>query len=204
MIVHVYLFLCKSYSIRDKLSHAMKKWGSQFIHKWAANMRKPAMWILTRSDTNQAVQPLEMARDLKFCGIVLSKKRKQKLPRSWSASLFFTYADCWFSHDAAQINLRSSLCHLTVKYAFWSPPLSFAIQFNMSHVMRKPDWVFRPGPMWLILHRSVKTCFVMSWLNHIANSHLYIFWSNICNYYNNTVKSQNVWTFLQIIWAASY
>ena len=30
-------------------------------------MRKPTMWILTRSDTNQAVQPLEMARGLKFC-----------------------------------------------------------------------------------------------------------------------------------------
>ena len=30
------------------------------------NMRKPTMWILTRSDTNQAVQPLEMARGLKF------------------------------------------------------------------------------------------------------------------------------------------
>ena len=25
------------------------------------------MWILTRSDTNQAVQPLEMATGLKFC-----------------------------------------------------------------------------------------------------------------------------------------
>ena len=30
-------------------------------------MRKPTMWILTRSDTNQAVQQLEMARGLKFC-----------------------------------------------------------------------------------------------------------------------------------------
>ena len=30
------------------------------------NMRKPTMWILTRSDTYQAVQPLEMARGLKF------------------------------------------------------------------------------------------------------------------------------------------
>ena len=30
-------------------------------------MRKPTMWILTRSYTNQAVQPLEMARGLKFC-----------------------------------------------------------------------------------------------------------------------------------------
>ena len=31
------------------------------------DMKKPTMWILTRSDTNQAVQPLEMARVLKFC-----------------------------------------------------------------------------------------------------------------------------------------
>ena len=30
-------------------------------------MRKPTMWFLTRSDTNQAVQPMEMARGLKFC-----------------------------------------------------------------------------------------------------------------------------------------
>ena len=30
-------------------------------------VRKQTMWILTRSDTNQAVQPLKMARGLKFC-----------------------------------------------------------------------------------------------------------------------------------------
>ena len=30
-------------------------------------MRKPAMWILTRSDTNQAVKLLETARCLKCC-----------------------------------------------------------------------------------------------------------------------------------------
>ena len=30
-------------------------------------MRKPTMWILTRSDTNQAGQPLKVARGLKFC-----------------------------------------------------------------------------------------------------------------------------------------
>ena len=33
----------------------------------SCNMRKPTMWILTRSHTNQAVQPLEMTRGLKFC-----------------------------------------------------------------------------------------------------------------------------------------
>ena len=30
-------------------------------------MRKPTMWILTKSDTNQAGQPLKVARGLKFC-----------------------------------------------------------------------------------------------------------------------------------------
>ena len=30
-------------------------------------MRKPTMWILTRSDANQAGQPLKVARGLKFC-----------------------------------------------------------------------------------------------------------------------------------------
>ena len=29
-------------------------------------MRKPTIWILTRSDVNQAVQPLKMARGWKF------------------------------------------------------------------------------------------------------------------------------------------
>ena len=36
-------------------------------HKVSRDMRKPTMWFLTRSDTNQAVQLLEMARGLKFC-----------------------------------------------------------------------------------------------------------------------------------------
>ena len=31
------------------------------------NVRKATMWILTRFDTNQAVQPQEIARGLKFC-----------------------------------------------------------------------------------------------------------------------------------------
>ena len=39
-------------------------------------MRKPTMWLLSRSDTNPAVQAQEMARrkilDLKSKGIVLS------------------------------------------------------------------------------------------------------------------------------------
>ena len=30
-------------------------------------MRKPTFWFPTWSDTNQAVQPMKMARGLKFC-----------------------------------------------------------------------------------------------------------------------------------------
>ena len=30
-------------------------------------VRKPTIWVLTRSDTNQAVQSQKMARGLKFC-----------------------------------------------------------------------------------------------------------------------------------------
>ena len=52
------------------------------------NVRKTTMWILTRSNTNQAAQPLEMARGLKF-GIkeveVLyypSSENSARLPRS--------------------------------------------------------------------------------------------------------------------------
>ena len=35
-------------------------------NEMSLNMRKPTMCILTRYDTNQAVQPLKMARGLKF------------------------------------------------------------------------------------------------------------------------------------------
>ena len=33
----------------------------------SCDMRKPTMCFLTRSDTNQAVQAMKMARGLKFC-----------------------------------------------------------------------------------------------------------------------------------------
>ena len=35
-------------------------------HHLSRNVRKPTMWFLTRSDTNQAVQLLQIARGLKF------------------------------------------------------------------------------------------------------------------------------------------
>ena len=68
---------------------------------------KPTIWILTRSDTNQAVQLLEMARNLNF---VFRKKRyctiqvtNTKALISFAVTtklicvLVFAYAKCWFS-----------------------------------------------------------------------------------------------------------
>ena len=39
---------------------------SFFTKQMSRNMGKQTWWIVTRSDINQAVQPLEMARGLKF------------------------------------------------------------------------------------------------------------------------------------------
>ena len=77
------------------------------------NVRKPTMWILTRSDTNQAVQLLEMAKGLKFC------IKEEEILHYWSCEnkgadqlsgyrqadlrLCFRIWKRWFSHDAAQM-----------------------------------------------------------------------------------------------------
>ena len=74
------------------------------------------MWILTRSDTNQAVQLLEMARGLKFCNYDVevlyypSSKIKALISFPVYAKLIcvfvFAYAKCWFSHAVAHLFLH--------------------------------------------------------------------------------------------------
>ena len=79
-------------------------------------MGKPMLWILSRSETNQAVRPLNMARGLKFC---IQEEEVLYYPRSenkdavqlrTSAKLIcvfvFAYAKHWFSHEAAQIMIK--------------------------------------------------------------------------------------------------
>ena len=72
-------------------------------------MGKPTLWILTRSDTNQAVQPLEMARRLKFCikevevFYYSSSENKALISFAVTCVFVFAYAKCLFSHDAAQM-----------------------------------------------------------------------------------------------------
>ena len=87
-------------------------------------MRKPTIWVLTRSDTNQAVQLQKMVSGWKawikrveefyYC----VAKTKALISFSVTAKLIcafvFAYADCWFSHAAAQLILCSNM--LNSKY----------------------------------------------------------------------------------------
>ena len=71
-------------------------------------MIKPTILVPTRSDTNRAVQSQKMVRGLKFW---IKKVEELFYPCSENKgadqlrSIFafiFAYADCWFSHAAAQ------------------------------------------------------------------------------------------------------
>ena len=79
--------------------------------------RKPTMCFLIRSDTNWSVSS---QTKLEAWNFGLRKKRncticvaKTKALISFAVTpklicvFVFTYADCWFSHEAAQINKRS-------------------------------------------------------------------------------------------------
>ena len=65
------------------------------------------MWVPNRSDKNQAVQSQKQARSLKFW---ISEKEEVYYPCSENKGadhdqcvFVFAYADCWFSHEAAQM-----------------------------------------------------------------------------------------------------
>ena len=63
------------------------------------------MWFPNRSDTNQAAQSQKQARSLKFW---IQEEAGLYYPCYHEADLrlcfhVFTYADCWFSHEVAQI-----------------------------------------------------------------------------------------------------
>ena len=74
-------------------------------------VRKPTIWVLTRSDTNWAIQSQKQARNFGFkkkrkCTIHIAKT-KALISFAVTAKLIcvfvFAYADCWFSHAAAQL-----------------------------------------------------------------------------------------------------
>ena len=72
-------------------------------------MRKPTIWVPTRSDTNRAVQSQKMVRGWKFWILKVEElyylcsenKGAGQLTAKLICVLVFAYADCWFSHEAA-------------------------------------------------------------------------------------------------------
>ena len=72
-------------------------------------MGKPTIWFGERSDTNRPVQAQKRARSLKFRrnSTIRVAKTKALISFTVTAKLIcafvFAYADCWFSHEAAQM-----------------------------------------------------------------------------------------------------
>ena len=82
-------------------------------------VKKPVLGVLTRSHTNQSVQPQKMVRGLKFGsrGIVQSKSQKNGAGhlcsfRAADLGLFFVFAiaKSRFSHDKAYLCLKTVTC----------------------------------------------------------------------------------------------
>ena len=82
---------------------------------------KLTMWFPNRSDTNWPVQSLKQARSLEFwiyleeglchpCTVSVAKS-KALISFAVTAKLIcafvFAYADCWFSHEAAQMSITT-------------------------------------------------------------------------------------------------
>ena len=73
-------------------------------------MRKPAFWVSTWSDTNQAVQLQKIARGLKLrikkleglFYLCSENKDADQLRGYREADLRLCFRTCWLSHDAAQ------------------------------------------------------------------------------------------------------
>ena len=70
---------------------------------------KPTMRLPNRSDTNRAVHAHKMGRDWKFWMNCTTRVAKTKAQISFAVTaklicaFVFAYANCWFSHEAAQM-----------------------------------------------------------------------------------------------------
>ena len=86
-------------------------------------MRKPTIWVSDQSDTNRAVQHRRLLETRNFGfrkqrnRTILGEKTKVLI-----CAFVFTYADCWFSHKAAQIftfSLKSPNVFLVLYLLKW-------------------------------------------------------------------------------------
>ena len=72
-------------------------------------MRIPTMWFPKRSVRSQKI-----AISLKFCTIGLAKTKaliSAAVPAKMICAFVFTYAKCWFSHDAARLDIMVNFLH---------------------------------------------------------------------------------------------
>ena len=60
------------------------------------------MWLPNRSDTNRLVQAQKRARSLKF-RILVEEEFYYPSSENKGADQLSCYADCWFSHETAQV-----------------------------------------------------------------------------------------------------
>ena len=80
------------------------------IRKMSLCVRKPTIWVPTRSDTNRPVQSQKMVRGWKFWIWKLEELYYQSSENKGADQLrsictfVFTFADCWFSHAAAHFH----------------------------------------------------------------------------------------------------
>ena len=101
-------------------------------------MRKPTFWFPTWSDTNQAVQLQKMARGLKFRIVEgLYHLCSDNKGADLICVFVFTYAKCWFSHDAPQMSSMPNVLNLNYNRKVHR-------SFNFIWLLRKPirDIVF--------------------------------------------------------------
>ena len=105
-------------------------------HKWASFWENRYSGFPTRADTNRALQPLKMAKDLKFWigGIVLSMWRKE---RHWSAAQLI----CAFVFAHAKIRFLQNEAQIVLKLRF-DPWLSSLLSHrDLSRDVRKPGFL---------------------------------------------------------------
>ena len=73
-------------------------------------VRNPTIWFPNRSDRNQAVQSQKIARSLLFRtkeeeGLYYPCSENKGAYQFRGYRFVFAYANCWFSHEAAQMTL---------------------------------------------------------------------------------------------------
>ena len=144
---------------------------------------KPTMWFPNRSNTNRPVQVQKQARSLKFWIYKVeelyypcSENKGADISFAVTAKLIcvfvFAYADCWFSHEAAQLwektcHLVSSRVHtilfpsytVTIKHSSVNFMLTvifaFSLKLNSTSKNNLQKYWSRPGKKYILYCKKI-------------------------------------------------